>query len=254
MYTEWAFLERPQKAKEDGFSFVECMFPYEVRFSELVDQTRNADIQFVLINAPAGDWLAGERGLAVDLKNRARFKKSIEKALDYASALNVKQIHVLAGLLTEENRDRALDCYLSNLNWLCEQTKSEGVFWNIEPIDTRDVPNYFLNRQSQAHEIFELVDSNLLKVQMDLYHCQIMEGDIVQKLKQYLPTSRVGHIQIAGVPERHEPDQSELNYVRIFDELKHLNYQGYIGCEYRPKRSTREGLDWLKRLPFSGTM
>lgn len=254
MYNEWAFLDRPAKARQDGFRFIECMFPYEHTLGEWVEHTERADIGFVLINASAGQWQKGERGLAVEPANRDRFRMSIEQALQYAKGLNVKQVHVLAGLAAQDKFGLAKDCYLSNLSWLCEQTINEGIFWNIEPINTRDVPDYFLTSQTQAHEIVKSINSPCLKVQMDLYHCQIMEGDVVTKLNEFLPTQRVGHIQIAGVPERHEPDMSELNYERIFSELTKLNYGGYIGCEYRPKRSTREGLGWLKKPLFSGTM
>lgn len=233
---------------------MECLFPYSFSLNELEDRVRQANIQFVLINAPAGHWEAGERGLAIDPSKRDRFRKSIEVALKYANTLKVNQVHVLAGQVHDGQFEKAMDSFLFNLNWLCEQTKTESIYWNIEPINTRDIPDYFLTHQSQAHEIVCAVGSDRLRVQMDLYHCQIMEGDIVTKLNQYLPTNRVGHIQIAGVPERNEPSQSELDYIRVLQELNRLGYDAYIGCEYRPKLGTREGLAWLKNSLFSGTM
>jgi 2-dehydrotetronate isomerase len=155
-------------------------------------------------------------------------------------------VHVMAGVAPDGvSRDAMLDCYRENLDWAARQARSAGVTVLIEPINTRDIPGYFLNRQDQAHEVVQAVNAPNLKVQMDLYHCQIVEGDVTAKLRQYLPTGRVGHLQIAGVPLRQEPDRGELDYGWIFSVLRELDYAGWIGCEYRPAAGTSAGLRWL---------
>lgn len=248
MYNEWPFAERMAAAADDGFKHVECMFPYEISASELASRARDAGVEFVLINASAGDWAAGDRGLGCDAANRDRFKRAAEEALSYALALGVRQIHVLSG--QTQNRQRAYDVYRENLRWLGDQFSQEPLVWNVEPINTRDVPRYLVNTQEEAHKLIEEVGAANLRVQMDLYHCQIVEGDVITKLRTYLPGGKVGHLQIAGVPERHEPSFSELDYTRVFKELQRLGYSGYIGCEYRPQCGTREGLGWLRQTGF----
>jgi hydroxypyruvate isomerase len=153
----------------------------------------------------------------------------------------------MAGLLPK-GHDRATlrDTYVENLSWAAEQDR--GIEFLIEPINTRDIPGFFLNRQDHAHEIVQLAEAANLKVQMDLYHCQIVEGDLAMKLKAYLPTGRVGHLQIAGVPERHEPDLGEVNYTYLFALIDSLGYSGVIGAEYRPRAATSAGLGWFQ--PF----
>lgn len=252
MYGEFEFPDRIVEASRDGFKAIECMFPYAYDAQKLSDCAQSVATKFVLINAPAGDWEDGERGLAVCPTNKDRFKQSIDLAMLYADKLNVRQMHVLAGTLNDLDADRALDCYLDNLHWLCEQTVSTGITWLIEPLNRRDVPGYLLSTQKMAHDIVMQLGFPNLKVQMDLYHCQVSEGDVITKLRQYIPTGRVGHIQIAGAPERFEPHLGELSMPRVFNELELLEYTQYIGCEYRPKSTTREGLAWLKMEPFSG--
>lgn len=255
MYGEWPFPQRIQEASADGFGAIECMFPYEFSSEHLAKLAIDAEIKFALINAPAGDWSCGERGLSADPANIDRFKAATEQALQYASALGVKRVHVLAGCYSERlPLQMAWDCYLQNIDWLCTQTTCQDITWLIEPLNHRDVPNYLLRTQARAHEALSILNKSNLKVQMDLYHCQVAEGDVITKLRQYLPTGNVGHIQIAGAPERWEPIDGELNMGRVFDELETLGYRGFVGCEYKPKSSTREGLGWIKRAPFSGKM
>lgn len=240
MYTEWPFLDRFNACAQDGFEWAECLFPYDVPPGQLADVVAASGVKMLQINAPAGDWAQGDRGLAVDPARESEFKHSIELALTYAEALQIQQMHVLAGVGSDWTQ------YRKNLMWLSSQTQGMDLTWLIEPINRRDVPGYLLAYQVDAHQLLEELGLDNVKVQMDLYHCQIMEGDIVSQLRRYLPTGRVRHIQIAGVPERNEPSRSELNYPRIFEELQRLGYQGLIGCEYRPFAGTREGLGWLK--------
>ena len=247
MYTEVDFLDRFAAAATDGFAAVEYLFPYAFDKTEIAEQLKVHGLTQALFNGPPGDWDKGERGLASLPGREAQFRASVtEKALPYAQALGCRRVHLMAGLLPE-GADRAAHraTYLENLAWACKQAASRGVQILIEPINVRDVPGYFLNRQDHAHEVVREVGAPNLLVQMDLYHCQIVEGDVATKLRQYLPTGRVGHLQIAGVPERHEPDLGELNHRYLFDVIDATGWVGHIGCEYRPRARTSAGLGWL---------
>ncbi|MGL4807621.1 MAG: hydroxypyruvate isomerase family protein, partial [Giesbergeria sp.] len=200
-----------------------------------------------LINAPPGDLAAGDRGLASLPGREAQFRRSLlDQAFPYAQALRCPRIHVMAGLLAPD-ADRALHCatFAANLAWAAPLAASVGIELLIEPINTRDIPGYLLNRQDEAHAIVQAIGAPNLKVQMDLYHCQITEGDVAMKLRQYLPTGRVGHLQIAGVPERHEPDRGELYHPYLFALIDELGYNGHVGAEYRPAAGTSTGLGWM---------
>jgi len=246
MYPEHAFLDRYAAAAADGFAGVECMFPYEAPAAFVRERMDAAGVVQVLFNAPPGVVARGERGLAALPGRQAEFQAGIEQALSYATVLACPNVHVMAGLVPDgASRQAMLDCYRENLDWAARQARSAGVTLLIEPINTRDIPGYFLNRQDEAHAVVQAVNAPNLKVQMDLYHCQIVEGDVTTKLRQYLPTGRVGHLQIAGVPLRQEPDRGELDYGWMFGVLRELQYGGWIGCEYRPASSTSAGLRWL---------
>ncbi len=252
LYPELDFLDRFDAAAKDGFTAVECLFPYAFASAEIAARLRANGLQQVLFNAPPGNWDAGERGLACLRGREAEFRAGIEQALAYAQALECPRIHVMAGLLPAGSTHAAQDAtYVSQLRWAATQAALQGIDVLIEPINTRDMPGYFLNRQDRAHAVLAEVGAPNLKVQMDLYHCQIVEGDLAMKVRQYLPGGRVGHIQIAGVPQRHEPDLGEINYPFLFALLDELGYSGWIGCEYRPARGTQvggtsAGLGWLK--------
>lgn len=259
MYTEWPFADRILAAAQDGFEAIECMFPYELAEAELRRLADDQNLRWALINAPAGDWAGGDRGLACHRHRVDEFRRAADQAIRYANALGVNRVHVLAGAIDPaghggDAEQAAWDSYLENLNWLTGQTRDEPIVWLVEPINRRDVPGYLLSLQEQAHRVVETLNMPNLGVQMDLYHCQIAQGDVLTRLKTFLPSGRVKHIQIAGVPERHEPDFSELDYGRVFDALRECAYAGFIGCEYRPKTSTRAGLGWTRLAPFSGTM
>ena len=199
-------------------------------------------LQPVLFNAPPGDWDAGERGLACLSGREAEFRAGIGEALDYAAALDCPRIHVMAGLLPEVTAHESLyRTYVDQLRWAAAEAVKQCIDVLIEPINTRDIPRYYLNRQDQAHKVLADVGAANLKVQMDLYHCQIVEGDLAMKIRKYLPTGRVGHIQIAGVPQRNEPDLGEINHSYLFALLDELGYSGWIGCEYRPANTQAGG-------------
>ena len=256
LYPELAFLDRFDAAAKDGFEAVEYLFPYDFAKEEILARLEHNGLQQVLFNGPPGDWAGGERGLACLPGRDAEFREGIARAIDYAVALACPRIHVMAGLVPEGlERDALQPVYLDNLGWASAEAAKAKLDVLIEPINTRDIPGFFLNRQDHAHEIVEAVGAPNLKVQMDLYHCQIVEGDVAMKIRKYLPTGRVGHIQIAGVPDRNEPDTGEQNYPYLFDVLDEVSaqcgWQGWVGCEYRPRRGavpggTSDGLGWLR--------
>ena len=256
LYAELDFLDRFEAAAQDGFKAVEYLFPYAYSGHELAARLQAHGLQQVLFNAPPGNWDQGERGLACLPGREAEFQRGITQALEYAAVLNCPRLHVMAGLMPAGmERDALRPTYVANLRWAAAQAALQGVDVLIEPINTRDIPRFFLNRQDHAHELIAEIGAPNLKVQFDLYHCQIVEGDVAMKIRQYLPTGNVGHFQIAGVPERHEPDLGELDYSYLFkviDEVaQQCNWSGWVGCEYRPSRglqagATSAGLDWLK--------
>ena len=247
MYAEVEFLDRFAAAAADGFTAVEYLFPYEHEARVLAQRLADHGLVQALFNGPPGNWAQGERGMACLPGREDEFRRSItEQALPYAQALGCRRLHVMAGLMPAgAERARLRATYVANLAWAAQQAASAGVTVCIEPINTRDIPGFFLNRQDEAHAIVQEVGADNLKVQFDLYHCQIVEGDLAMKLRQYLPTGRVGHIQIAGVPERHEPDVGELHYPYLFALLDELGWDGFVGAEYRPRAGTRAGLGWF---------
>ena len=257
LYPEHAFLDRFEAAARDGFEAVEYLFPYEFEPAQLAARLKAHGLQQVLFNAPPGDWNGGDKGLACLPGREAEFRAGITTALRYAEALACPRVHVMAGLVPAGQDRAALRAtYVANLRWAAAEAAKQGVDLLIEPINTRDIPGFFLNRQDDAHALVAEIGAANVKVQMDLYHCQIVEGDVAMKIRQYLPTGRVGHFQIAGVPQRHEPDLGELNYGYLFDVIDEVaaqcGWQGWVGCEYRPARGaqaggTSQGLGWLPR-------
>lgn len=260
LYTDLPLTERFAAAARDGFKAVEILSPYSWPAAHLKALLAANDLQLVLINAPPGGtdaasieraWAGPQKGTACLPGHEAEFSAGLALALDYARALACPRIHVMAGVLPEGvEREAAQATYVSNLRLAATQAARAGIEVLIEPINTRDIPGYFLNRQDHAHDTLEQVGTPGIKVQMDLYHCQITEGDLAMKLRRYLPTGNVGHIQIAGVPERHEPDRGEINYPCLFALLDELGYHGWVGCEYRPALgpqagATSAGLGWL---------
>ena len=245
MYNEHPFLERFGAAAKDGFRGVEILFPYEHPALEIKSLLEAHGLTQALFNCPPGDWTRGERGLASLPGREDEFKRSLDTALEYARVLGNKCLHVMAGLIgPDHDRARHRATYVRNLAHAAAQAEPLGITVVIEPINTRDVPGFFLNRQDEAHAVCAEVGVANIKVQMDLYHCQIVEGDVAMKVRKYMPG--VSHMQIAGVPERHEPDIGEVNYPYLFDVIDELGYDGWIGCEYRPRNGTSAGLGWAK--------
>ena len=257
LYAELPFPQRFEAAARDGFKAVEILSPYGWPAAELKALLAANGLELALINAPPGGtdaasieraWASPQhKGTACLPGREAEFHAGMALALAYAQALGCPRIHVMAGVLPEGVEREALQpLYVANLRQAAAEAARTGIDLLIEPINTRDIPGYFLNRQDHAHEIVGQVGAANLKVQMDLYHCQIVEGDLATKLRRYLPTGRVGHIQIAGAPGRNEPDVGEINYPYLFSLLDELGYGGWVGCEYRPLGATGAGLGWLK--------
>jgi hydroxypyruvate isomerase len=249
MYTEHAFLDRFAAAAKDGFKAVEFLFPYDFAAAEIKARLDEHGLKQALFNAPPGDWAKGERGIASLPGREEEFARALDKALEYTAALGNKTLHVMAGLITpEQSREKHRAVYLKNLELAANAARATGITIVIEPINTRDMPGFFLNRQDDAQAICEEIGVPNLKVQFDCYHCQIMEGDLAVKLRRDMKRAHagIGHVQVAGVPERHEPDMGELNYPYLFDLIDSLGYDGWIGCEYRPKAATSDGLGWIK--------
>ena len=253
LYNDLDFLDRYAAAARDGFKAVEFLFPYAYEPSVLRARLKENGLQQVLFNAPPGDWDAGERGIACVPGREAEFRAGIERAIDYAQALECPRIHVMAGIVPANADAAAVHAtYVSNLRIAARLAAVHGIQLMLEPINGRDMPGFFLSRQDQAHALITEIGEPNIRVQMDLYHCQIVEGDLAAKIRQYLPSGLVGHIQIAGVPERHEPDVGEINYPYLFDLMDSLGFEGWVGCEYKPARgatphATRDGLGWLQR-------
>ncbi len=257
MYTELPFLDRFAAAARDRFTAVEFLFPYAFEPVEVAARLADNGLQLVLFNAPPGGtdrsrmaaaWDQNARGTAALPGHEAEFRAGVQEALRYAEVLGCQRIHVLSGIVPPGvERESLKDLCVGNLRWAAAEAARAGCDILIEPINLRDMPRYFLNRQDHAHELLDAAQAPNLKVLMDLYHCQIVEGDVAAKLQRYLPTGRVAHVQIAGVPGRHEPDRGELHYPFLFEMLDALGYSGWVGCEYRPAADTSAGLAWRDR-------
>lgn len=246
MFNEVPFPERFERAAKAGFQAVEFLFPYEHAPAEVAAWLRDNGLANALFNLPPGDWAAGERGLAALPGREEDFRASVATALEYALALGTPCLHAMAGIVPAgERREAYRDAYVANLRYAAREVAKYGRSLLIEPLNPRDMPGYLLSTQAEAHAIREAVGEPNLKVQMDFYHAQIVEGDLATTLKKYF--SGIGHIQIAGVPDRHEPDQGEVNYPYLFALLDSLGYQGWVGCEYRPRGKTEDGLGWLRQ-------
>ena len=248
-YTEFPFLERFAAAAEDGFKGVEYMFPYEAPAAEVGMRLRDAGLTQALFNAPAGDWAAGERGLAVLPERVDDFRRGFEKALEYAAVLGNRLVHVMAGLRRAGEEAAQREVYVRNLSWAAGQAASAGLGLVIEPINGRDMPGYFLNGQAQALAVIEDVGADNLALLFDLYHCQIVEGDLAMKMRANF--GKIAHMQIAGAPQRHEPDTGEVNYPYLMQLADELGYDGWVGGEYRPRAGTRAGLGWVRDPAFA---
>ena len=251
IFEEVEFLDRFGAAAACGFKAVEYLTPYDHPPEVIAEQLKRHGLEQALFNLPPGDWAAGERGIGALRGREQEFRDGVEKALVYAKATKCRLLHAMAGILPPgHDRAEAERAYVANLRHAAERLADEGLTLVIEPINTRDIPGYFLNTTTQAMSIIEQVGHPNLKLQLDLYHVQIMEGDLAHRVRAL--AGHYPHVQIAGNPGRHEPDVGEINYPYLFDLFDELGYSGWIGCEYRPKGETRAGLGWAKRYGIGG--
>lgn len=246
MFNEVYFLDRFAAAAQAGFTGVEFLFPYAWPADDLRERLRSNGLTQVLFNLPPGDWDAGERGLACLPDRRTEFRDGLERALDYAAVLGCRQLHCMAGMAPADVPAELLQAtYIDNLRHAAREAAKAGVRILIEPINLHDMPGYFLNRSEQALRILDAVGAANLFLQYDIYHAQRSEGELAATIARCLP--RIAHMQLADNPGRHEPGTGEINYPFLFEHIDRLGYEGWIGCEYRPKAGTLAGLGWLPR-------
>jgi 2-dehydrotetronate isomerase len=250
IFQEVGFLDRFAAAAACGFKAVEYLAPYDYPPEVITEQLNRHGLEQALFNMPPGDWVAGERGIGALPGREEEFRAGVDTALDYAKATNCRILHAMAGVLPPGQDPAAAErTYVANLRYAADRLAAANLTLVIEPINTRDIPGYFLNTTTQAMAIIERVGRANLKLQLDLYHVQIVEGDLAHRIRAL--AGHYPHVQIAGNPGRHEPDVGEINYPFLFDLLDEIGYSGWIGCEYRPKVETRAGLGWAKHYGIS---
>ncbi|MDX1756899.1 MAG: hydroxypyruvate isomerase [Marinobacter sp.] len=248
LFTELAFPDRFAAARQAGFRGVEFLFPYPWRREQLSNWLGDQGLQQVLFNLPPGDWDAGERGIACLPERVDEFRRGVEQAIGYARALDCPRVNCLAGIPTAGlDRARAWDQLVANVDWANQQLEREGITLCVEAINSRvDMPGFLLDTSSRGLALIEAVGSENVKLQYDLYHMQIMEGDLIRTLERLL--SRIGHIQFADNPGRHEPGTGEIHFANVFAALDRMGYEGWLSAEYRPAAGTEAGLGWLRTL------
>jgi hydroxypyruvate isomerase len=244
LFNEVDFLERFRAAKDAGFTAVEYLFPYAHRKQDLAERLQSNGLTQVLHNLPAGDWARGERGIACLPDRVGEFQDGVGTAIDYAQTLQCTQLNCLAGI-TPAGVDAAKvrDTLVSNLQFAAGALKRAGIRLLVEPCNTRDMPGFYLNRSQQAIDLMDAVGSDNLYLQYDIYHMQVMEGNLAPTIERHF--DRIRHLQLADNPGRHEPGTGEINYPFLFDVIDRLGYSGWIGCEYKPANSTVQGLGWI---------
>jgi hydroxypyruvate isomerase len=242
LFAEHAFLDRFAAAAAAGFRHVEYQFPYAWPAQEVADAARRAGVQVVLHNLPAGDMAAGERGIACLPGREGEFRGAVEQAIAYASAVRCPRLNCLAGLAPLERAH--FETLVANVRYAARRLSEVGMQLMIEPINTRSVPGFFLTRSRQAIDVLDAAGEGNAFVQYDVFHMQIMEGDLATTLERLL--ARIGHVQIADVPARHEPGTGEINFAFLLAHLDAIGYAGWVGCEYNPLGDTVEGLKWAR--------
>jgi hydroxypyruvate isomerase len=243
MFTEHAFLDRFDAAAEAGFAAVEFLFPYDHPPEAIAERLKRNDLTPALFNLPPGRWQDGERGLAALPDRFDEFKSGVVRALDYAAATGVKRVHMLAGNIARSD-PKAEASFRRAIEHAAPVFAERGVDLLLEPVNARNIPGYFLNDFPYTRDLIASLSLPNVKLQFDVYHRQIIHGDVTMGFRALQPI--VGHIQIASVPSRHEPDGEELNFPFLFAEFDRLGYDGYIGCEYNPRAGTVEGLRWFQ--------
>ncbi len=245
LFAERPLLERPAAAARAGFAAVEVQFPYEASADDWRAALREAGVPLVLHNLPAGDWAGGERGIACHPDRMAEFRDGVARALDYARALAVPRLNTIAGVAPPGiPAAQARQVLIDNLRWAARALQPHGIQLLLEPINTHDVPGFFIHRTAQALDVLDAVGEPNVALQYDFYHAQRMEGELIGTLRRHM--GRIGHVQIADNPGRHEPGSGEIAWAAVLGELDRLGYSGWVGCEYRPRTTTEDGLGWLR--------
>jgi hydroxypyruvate isomerase len=243
LFTELPFLERFQAAAKAGFTAVEFLLPYDYDKQHIANLLRTHNLQLILHNLPCGNWDAGERGIAAHPTRVQEFREGVARGIDYAKTLGAPKLNCLAGIVkTDPVEARAT--LVENLRYAAAALQSAGLGLVLEPVNTRDIPGFFVNRTAQALAIIDDTGSENLKLQYDIYHAQVMEGNLAETIEKNL--ARIGHLQLADNPGRHEPGTGEINYDYLFRRIDSLGYTGWIGCEYKPATTALAGLSWLK--------
>ncbi|MCG2578891.1 hydroxypyruvate isomerase [Dechloromonas sp. XY25] len=247
LFTDHIFRERFRLAAAAGFQGVEYLFPYDWPASEVAEWLKAADVEQVLFNLPPGDWANGERGLACLPDRQGEFAEGVEQALNYAMVLDCQRVHCMAGLRPWAVAEAELEAvYVANLRHAADRFATIGATVMVEPINSRiDMPGYWLDGIDKALRLIESIDRSNVKLQLDLYHAQIIQGDLARTIEENI--AQIGHVQIADNPGRHEPGTGEINYPFLFSVLDRLGYAGWIGCEYKPLATTEEGLGWMPK-------
>jgi len=247
MFTEVPFLDRFDAAAKAGFKAVEFLFPYDYPAEEVGERLHRNGLTQALFNLPPGNWEAGEKGFAARPDKFDELQQSLHTALPYAKTTGVKRLHLMSGLANRHDPN-AVAAFRKSVTYTAEFFAPHGIDVVLEPLNLRNAPGYFLNDFGFARD--QIVDLGIpnLKLQFDIYHCQILHGDVTMRLREMMPV--IGHVQIASIPSRNEPDGEELNYPFLFDELDRLGYSGFVGCEYNPRAKTADGLGWFK--PYAG--
>lgn len=247
LFTEVPFLERFERAANAGFEAVEFLFPYANTVEEIQERLNATGLKIVLHNLPAGDWDAGERGIACDPSRVEEFRAGVAKAVTYAKALGVPQVNCLAGKAPAGVDAATLrSTFVENLRFAAAALSAAGIRLLIEPINPFDIPGFYLNRTDEALSILDEVGSDNVFVQYDIYHAQRTEGELANTIQKNL--ARIGHVQLADNPGRNEPGTGEINYPFLFAHLDRVGYTGYIGCEYKPAKDTESGLGWIEKI------
>ncbi len=247
MFTEVPFLDRFDAAARAGFTAVEFLFPYDHPADQVGERLKRNGLTQALFNLPPGNWDAGEKGFAALPDRFADLQRSLSTALPYVQATGVKRVHLMAGM-ADRGDAKAVAAFRKSVISAAIFFQPHGVDVVIEPINPRNVPGYFLNDFPFARDLIRELKIPNLKLQFDIYHCQILHGDVTMRLREMIGI--IGHIQIASIPSRHEPDGEELNYPYLFAELDRLGYAGFVGCDYNPRGRTEDGLAWFK--PYAG--
>ena len=248
MFTELPFLDRFAAAAAAGFKAVEFLFPYEHPPEVVAGKLKDAGLTQALFNMPPGDWAAGERGMAAIPGREQEFRDNVATAITYAEAMGCRTLHAMSGLTVGLDRAACEATFVANFQYAADQLAPHGITLLVEPINSRNMPGYFIAHQRDALALVERVGRPNVSVQLDLYHAQIMDGDLSKLIE--LMAGKFAHVQIASVPDRHEPDEGELNYPHLYAVLERVGYQGWIGCEYNPRGETTAGLGWF--APYKG--